>query len=154
MSDLHMRIDGGNSDDEAVSCSGGRRDDGCFSARMMWRTAGAGELYTYLPPDFAANNAVCDVPPLSICNPVDGASVGRGSFDWATGARTTVAQRVRLNDVGQTNGELQLFVGGVSVINVGGLELRNTTDGRIRGIQFQTFFGGETSTLSLEFVSY
>ena len=121
---------------------------------MMWRTAGAGELYTYLPPDFTANQVVCTVPPFSVCNPVDGASIGRGSFDWATGARTTVAQRVRLNDVGETNGELQLFVGGVSVINVGGLEFRNTTDGRIRGIYFQTFFGGETSTPRLEFILY
>lgn len=133
---------GGNSDDEAVSCSGGRRDDGCWSARMMWRTNGAGELYTYLPPDFSQNQAVCDIPPYSTCNDVYGASVGRGSFDWATGGRTTVAERVRLNDVGQSNGELQLFVGGKSVVNVGGLVLRNSSSGRIRGMQMQTFFGG------------
>ena len=112
---------------------------------MMWRTDGAGELYTYLPPDFTANQAVCDIPPYSTCNDVYGASVGRGSFDWATGGRTTVSQRVRLNDAGQSNGELQLFVGGKSVVNVGGLVLRNSSEGRIRGMQFQTFFGGETS---------
>ena len=58
-----------------------------------------------------------------------------------------VAQRVRLNDVGETNGELQLFVGGKSVINVGGLVLVNSTAGRIRGMQFQTFFGGKISIL-------
>ena len=141
-------LDGGNSDDEAVSCSGGRRDDGCFSARMMWRTNGAGELYTYLPPDFTQNQAVCDIPPFSTCNDVYGASVGRGSFDWATGGRTTVSQRVRLNDAGEANGELQLFVGGKSVVDVGGLVLRNSSEGRIRGMQFQTFFGGETSWFS------
>lgn len=71
-------VDGGNSDDVAVSCSGGRRDDDCFSARFMWRTSGAGELYTYLPPDFTANQAVCDIPPYSTCNDEYGASVGRG----------------------------------------------------------------------------
>lgn len=135
-------LDGGNSDSEAVSCSGGRRDDGCWSARLMWRTNGAGELYTYLPPDFTENQAVCDIPPFSTCNDVYGASVGRGSFTWKTGARTTVSQRVRLNDVGQANGELELFVAGKSVVNVGGLVLRNSADGRIRGMQFQTFFGG------------
>lgn len=139
----HVSADGGNSDSEAVSCSGGRRDDGCFSARFMWRTAGAGELYTYLPPDYSANQAVCDIPPYSTCNDVYGASVGRGSFNWTTGGRTTIAERVRLNDVGQTNGELEMFVNGKSVVNVGGLVLVNSTEGRIRGMMFQTFFGGE-----------
>ncbi|KAL7282902.1 hypothetical protein ACG7TL_002318 [Trametes sanguinea] len=137
---------GGDSDDEAVSCSGGRRDDGCFSARFMWRTDGAGELYTYLPPDYSANQAVCDIPPFSTCNDVYGASVGRGSFDWATGGRTTISQRVRLNDVGQQNGELEVFFDGKSVINVGGLVLRDSSSGRIRGIQMQTFFGGSDSS--------
>lgn len=122
----------------------------------MWRTNGAGELYTYLPPDFSANQAVCDIPPYSTCNDVYGASVGRGSYNWTTGGRTTVAQRVRLNDAGQTNGELQLFVGGKSVVNVGGLVLRNSSDGRIRGMQMQTFFGGETfsdASVSIQLIS-
>lgn len=109
----------------------------------MWRTGGLGELYTYLPPDFDANQAVCDIPPFSTCNDVYGASVGRGSFNWTAGGRTTMSQRVRLNDVGQSNGELELFVGGQSVVNVGGLVLTNSTTGRIRGMQMQTFFGGE-----------
>ena len=108
----------------------------------MWRTNGAGELYTYLPPDFTQNQVVCDVPPFSTCNDVYGASIGRGSFSWKTGGRTTIAQRLRLNDAGQSNGELELFVGGKSVINVGGLVISNSSEGRIRGMQFQTFFGG------------
>ncbi|KAI0781509.1 hypothetical protein BD413DRAFT_489606 [Trametes elegans] len=137
---------GGDSDSEAVSCSGGRRDDGCFSARLMWRTNGAGELYTYLPPDFDANQAVCGIPPFSTCNDVYGASVGRGAYTWKTGGRTTVSQRVRLNDAGQQNGELELFVNGKSVVNVGGLVLRDSAAGRIRGIQMQTFFGGSDSS--------
>jgi len=135
-------IYGGDSADDAVSCSGGRRSDACFSARLMWRTDGAGEVYTYLPPDYAANQAVCDVAPFSTCNQVYGASVGRGSFKFATGGWTTISERVRLNDVGQTNGEIQLFVNGESVINVGGLVLRDSDAGRIRGMQMQTFFGG------------
>ena len=134
--------DGGNSDAEAVGCSGGSRDDDCFSSRLMWRKDGAGELYTYLPPDFTENQAVCNVPPFSTCNDVYGASVGRGSFTWKTGARTTVSQRVRLNDPGVANGELQLWADGVSVVNVSGLVMRNSSSGRIRGMMFQTFFGG------------
>jgi hypothetical protein len=139
-------IYGGNSDEEAVGCSGGRRDPGCFSARLMWRTDGAGEFYTYLPDytdsRFAANAKQCDVAPQSDCNPTYGASVGRGSFHFAAGAWTTVTERVRLNDVGQANGELELFVNGKSVINVDGLILRDSGAGLMRGLQMQTFFGG------------
>lgn len=108
----------------------------------MWRADGAGEFYTYLPPGFDANNKLCDVPPFSECNPTYGASVGRGAFHFATGAWTTVAERVRLNDPGQSNGEIQLFVNGRSVLEVKGLVLRDSGAGRIRGIQAQTFFGG------------
>lgn len=54
-----------------------------------------------------------------------------------------MSQRVRLNDVGVANGELELYVAGQSVIKVMGLILRDSEEGRIRGIQMQTFFGGE-----------
>ena len=126
----------------ATSCSGGRRDNACFSVRLMWRANAQGELYTYLPPGFDANNRVCNVAPSSDCNPTYGASVGRGSFNFAKGGWTTVSERVKLNDVGKSNGEIQLFVNGKSVINVNGLVLRDSAAGRIRGMQFQTFFGG------------
>ncbi|OCH86197.1 hypothetical protein OBBRIDRAFT_738440 [Obba rivulosa] len=137
---------GGDSDADSTTCSGGRRSDACFSARLMWRTDGAGELYTYLPPDYSANDGVCNIAPFSTCNPTYGASVGRGSFSFATGGWTTISERVRLNDAGQSNGELQLFVNGESVINVGGLVLRDSDAGRIRGMQMQTFFGGSDSS--------
>lgn len=113
----------------------------------MWRTKGQGELYTYLPsPEntgFDANRKLCDVAPKSDCNPTYGASVGRGAFDFKSGQWNTVSQRVRLNDVGQSNGELELFFNGESVINVKGLKFRNSAQGRFRGLQAQTFFGGK-----------
>ncbi|KAF9239165.1 polysaccharide lyase family 14 protein [Melanogaster broomeanus] len=140
---------GGDTAEGSVSCSGGSRSTSCFSARLMWRTDGAGEIYSYLPPytdsQFAANEAQCTVPPYSECNPEYGASIGRGAFYFTSGQWNTVSQRVRLNDIGQANGELELYVGGVSVINVGGLILRDSDEGRIRGIQMQTFFGGSTA---------
>jgi hypothetical protein len=112
----------------------------------MWRGEGAGELYTYLPPftdqRYAANEKQCNVAPMSDCNPTYGASVGRGAFHFTAGAWTTVSQRVKLNDVGQANGELELFVNGVSVTKVDGLILRARATGKMRGIQAQTFFGG------------
>jgi len=113
----------------------------------MWRTKGEGELYTYLPspsnPGFEANEKLCHVAPSSDCNPTYGASVGRGAFGFKSGQWNTVSQRVRLNAVGQSNGELQLFVNGESVINVKGLKFRDNAQGRFRGIQAQTFFGGK-----------
>jgi hypothetical protein len=146
-------IYGGNSDKEAVGCSGGRRDSGCFSARLMWRGEGEGEFYTYLPPytdpRFAANKKQCNVAPQSDCNPTYGASVGRGAFKFPTGKWTTVSERVRLNAPGKADGELELFVNGKSVISVNGLILRDSAAGKMRGIQMQTFFGGS----SLDFAS-
>ena len=103
---------------------------------------GAGELYTYLPPGIDANTKVCNVPPLSECNDVFGQSIGRGSFTFTPGKRTTIGQRVRLNDVGKENGELELFVDGKSMFTVSGLVLATADAGRIRGIQMQSFFGG------------
>ena len=108
----------------------------------MWRENGEGEFYTYLPPALSSNQKVCSLP-NSHCNPTYGASVGRGSFKFATGAWTYITERVRLNDAGRANGELQLWVNGKSVLDIDGLELRNSESGKIRGMQMQTFFGGE-----------
>lgn len=132
---------GGDNPETSFTCSGGRRSTTCFSARFMWRTNGEGEFYTYLP-QVAANQKLCTVKPLSICNPVYGASVGRGAFSFKVGVWNQISERVRLNDAGQANGELELFFNGQSVINVTGLVLRDSDLGRIRGIQMQTFFGG------------
>lgn len=71
-----------------------------------------------------------------------GNSVGRGAFSFKTGTRTTIAERIRLNDVGRANSEIELWVNGKSVINVAGLILRAKSSGRIRGFMMQTFFGG------------
>ncbi len=139
--------DGGDSEDEVTGCSGGRRSGACFSARLMWREKGAGEFYTYLPPSFKENQKVCNIPPKSECNPTYGASVGRGAFTFPTGSWLAVSQRIRLNDVGEANGELELFVNGASVINASGLVLRDKDAGKMRGIQMQTFFGGKFSWL-------
>ncbi|KAF8062352.1 hypothetical protein FPV67DRAFT_1702853 [Lyophyllum atratum] len=80
---------------------------------------------------------------MSDCNPTYGASVGRGSFHFAAGQWTTVSERVCLNDVGQANSELKLFINGKSVVNVNGFILRDNALGRMCGIQMQTF-GGTT----------
>jgi hypothetical protein len=61
---------GGVSLDEAKSCSGGRqgeRDD-CFSARLMWRADGAGEIYNYLPTSGHQSGGYCSTAPKSVCD--------------------------------------------------------------------------------------
>ncbi|KAF8060659.1 polysaccharide lyase family 14 protein [Lyophyllum atratum] len=140
-------IYGGDDNEISVSCSGGRKDAMCFSARLMWREEGAGELYTYLPPytdsRFAANEKQCGVP-NSYCNPTYGASLQRGSFTFTPGKWTTVSQIVKLNTPGKADGALQLFVAGKKVIDIYGLILRDNERGRMRGIQMQTFFGGSS----------
>jgi len=143
-------IYGGENLQVAKSCSGGRRDTNCHSVRFMWRTGGMGELYTYLPdpsfgPDFEGNKALCTIEPQSECNPTFGASVGRGSFTFPPGDFMTIGLRAKLNDVGSSNGELELIVNGQSKFNVSGLAYRNTDEHRFQGWQAQSFFGGNTA---------
>ena len=157
---------GGTSLTAAKSCSGGRQEgrDDCFSARLMWRTNGAGEFYNYYPTSITEGGTYCSTPPYSICDTVYGDSskprlssslslwdkadlenfcaVGRGAFTWPTGAWITVAQRLKLNDVGAANGEQELFVNGVSVIKLLGLEISMQSSTKIYGIMAQTFFVG------------
>jgi len=144
-----MRTDGGDDASTALSCSGGRRSDACFSARLMWWPAGAGELYTYLPDPanttLAANAQICDIPPQSECNAEYGASIARGAFTFLTNQWTTVSQRVKLNSVDsagapQADGELELFVEGKSVISVEGIILQDPDKGRMQGLMMRTFF--------------
>ena len=138
---------GGADFNNSLSCSGGRKATDCFSIRLMWRGDGMGEFYTYLPPftipGYEANEVQCHVAPYSECNPDYGNSIGRGAFNFTSGERGTVAMRVLLNDAGEANGELELWYNGESVISLGGLIIRDSDEGRLRGLMMQTFFGGK-----------
>ena len=103
----------------------------------MWRTDGTGELYTYLPPDTTDNQANLDnVKPISLCNPTYGYFVGRASFKFVPGTRTTIGEHMRLNDIGQQNGELELFVNGDSIFSVTGLTVRTASLGTCRAFRY------------------
>ncbi|WWC73613.1 uncharacterized protein I206_107585 [Kwoniella pini CBS 10737] len=125
---------GGTSISQAKSCSGGRQDnrDSCFSARLMWRTNGAGEIYDYLPVPYTNTDTGY------------GESIQRGAYSWATGQWTTVAMRVKLNDIGSANGEQELMVNGKSVISLKDVTFATAEGTKIYGIMAQTFFGGHT----------
>jgi hypothetical protein len=66
---------GGTSMETAKSCSGGKQDgrEDCFSARLMWRTDGAGEFYNYYPSG-AHTGDYCNIGPMSKCDPKFGDS--------------------------------------------------------------------------------
>lgn len=75
---------------------------------LLHRISGQGELYSYLPLTSANNASLLAVPPKSYTNPDYGISVGRGSFTFPAGQWVTVAQRIKLNDVGKSNGDFSL----------------------------------------------
>jgi hypothetical protein len=115
----------GGEGESAYGCTGGRKDDRCrcFSLRLMWRFVvvkspgeterldsvmgrreGSGEVYAYMP-EFEKNTEVLlAVPPKSCGNYQYGISVGRGAFTFPRGQWVTVAERVKLNDLGEENG--------------------------------------------------
>ncbi|KAL0950898.1 hypothetical protein HGRIS_007657 [Hohenbuehelia grisea] len=138
----------GGAGELSYRCTGGRQNDRCrcFNIRPMWRENSLGEAYPYLP--LTANNEeqLLSVPPVSKKNADYGFSVGRGSFNLAAavGSWVTIAIRIKMNDIGQENGELQLWMDGVSAISVSGLTLRDSAESHIKGMHFQTFFGGHT----------
>ena len=125
------------------------------------RKDGLGELYVYAPLN-ETNKKVLLSAPNSKMNSDYGVSVGLGAWTFEPGIWMTVAERVKLNTVGNANGgsvclmicreiltgrliqgEIQLWINGVSVIHVKGLILREETASHIKGMHFQTFFGGD-----------
>lgn len=130
----------------AYHCTGGRKEqrDTCYNLRLMWRKDGDGELYAYLPMTDENTAELLNVPPKSIKNPDYGFSVGRGSFRFLSGSWVTLVQRIKLNDVGVQNGEIEIRANGKVVIFASGLTIRTTPNSSIKGIHFESFFGGHT----------
>lgn len=100
-----------------------------FSTRYMWRKGGIGEVYAYLPTSVE-----------------HGTSLGRGSWSWPTGMWVHVQQRVVLNDPERANGVLQVWLNGQLVLDQRDLKYRDTTELKIEGLFFSTFFGGGDQT--------
>ncbi|ELU43002.1 hypothetical protein AG1IA_02970 [Rhizoctonia solani AG-1 IA] len=127
---------------------------------------GEGEIYAYIPSTPSNHDALQNVPPKTHCNPDFGWSIARGSFAFAAGEWTTIAERVRLNDIGCANGEtksvaipdtaqliprpgiIQLWANGKLAVDIQGLEIRVDKNVVFRGAHFQTFFGGEFQSIS------
>lgn len=138
-------IYGGINDDIAATCSGGRHNPGCWSARLMFRPKGEAELYLYIPPGVNQNDNKCGKKASSKCPDTGyGNSVGRGTWNWTPGKWMTVVQRLKLNTPGKADGESEVFINGKSVLNVGGITWRTKEAAVARGVQMQIFHGGHT----------
>lgn len=111
--------------------SGGKIPDGTdgFSTRYMWRRQGAGEVYAYLPT-----------------SKEHGTSLDRGSWTWPTGQWTCMEQEVRLNDPKQSNGTVRVWMDDKQVMQKDHLKYRTTSNLKIDGLFFSTFFGGGDSS--------
>lgn len=97
-----------------------------FSARLMWREDGAGEVYLYAP----RRKARC------------GDSIARGAWHFPTGRWVAVVEEVRLNAPGRADGHLRLWIDGESFIDRDDLVLRDAASIAVDGLLFSTFFGG------------
>lgn len=96
-----------------------------FSTRYMWRRGGEGEIYAYLPS-----------------SKEHGTSIGRGNWRFQPGIWYRLEQEVVLNQPGQNNGRIRVWVDGKPVLNRGNLNFRTSDRLKIEGILFSTFFGG------------
>jgi hypothetical protein len=110
--------------------TGGTNGLAGWSARFMWRTAGAGEAYVY-----------------SATTVGYGDSLGRGNWYWlADGRWHTVSQHVHLNTPGVADGTIDVAIDGVQVSHDAGIEFRIDGTVHIDSLMFSTFYGGHDST--------
>lgn len=101
-----------------------------FTARYMWREDGAAELYLYhmdQPGNFGESFVFEDE---------NGDAIKFQPGEWHN-----LVQRVQVNDQGKANGEVDVWMDGVQVLDLDGL--RFATDGSgVDRLYFSSFFGG------------
>jgi len=127
----------------ATGCSGGAEPNGsdCFSARIMWRTNGAGEVYAYIPTPagFCSEKGI-------ICNSDFGISIQRGAFTLASGQWNRITLLVQLNSPNVANGNMMLYFNDVLAISQQNLQYRSSSVVDINGFYLSSFFGGDDSS--------
>jgi hypothetical protein len=123
--------------------SGGSHNPNGWSMRLMWRTGGAGEIYSYTAHTTGY-----------------GDEYGKGSFYWqADGQWHTVTERVTVNTPGAANGSVTLAYDGRQAISQTGIDVTDTNT-LATGLFFSTFYGGHdrtwapTANESIDFSSF
>lgn len=119
--------------------TGGNKPTGVdgISARLMWRTNGAGEAYTYLP----------NGQPW-------GTSLGRGKWTFPRGVWVKVEQQIALNTPGQKDGWIGLLVNDKVVHVQEGLRFRDVDTLKLDQVIFETFFGGNDPSWAPPYETY
>ncbi|TNY18014.1 hypothetical protein DMC30DRAFT_381178 [Rhodotorula diobovata] len=126
-------------------CSGGQHQSSCFSARLMWRNRGAGEVYAYIPtyPGFCSQSDVT-------CNDDYGTSLSRGAWTFSRGSWTTITQLIALNTPGVANGLLYVWANDSLTLAHTGIPWRTNSSVALTSVFFSTFFGGSDSSYNSE----
>lgn len=130
-----------------------------WSARMMWRADGRLEQYVYHPEQpgtFGHQFAWMHEPPVITLDQTDTACSGVGQqnpcYDSShavfvqLGVWHEITERVRVNDVGAHNGEMQAWLDGELVLDVRGIEFVKNDHNTVDAFYFSTFFGGSDAS--------
>jgi hypothetical protein len=117
--------------------SGGDQPDGTngWTLRLMWRQNGRLVVYAYVPP---SENGKWG-------SETWGQDIDCG-VDAKTGEWICVEQFVNVGDAGKDNGRLKVWVNGEECININDMRFWDEANdaGKIGGIYFSTFHGGNT----------
>lgn len=109
--------------------SGGKIPDGTdgFSFRLMWGKNGVGGVYAYLPTS---------------------ANYGTGflHLNFQRGRWHQIVQELILNDPGEANGVLRMWMDGSFIGEEQSLLIRTVNNLRINGMFFDVFFGGNNDS--------
>jgi hypothetical protein len=126
---------------------GGSGTGGCrrvepagWSARQTWGADGTASLYLYHQ---TRNNRCGDKIDYRLPN-------GQ-LFRFVTNKRYRLTQRVRVNSPGASNGEIQIWVDGVSVLQARNLRLRGNVAanaGLVSQVKYHSYFGGAVRTFA------
>ncbi|GBE81089.1 polysaccharide lyase family 14 protein [Sparassis crispa] len=132
----------GGPDDDGCSGGSGANGSNCFTARLMWRTDGQGEVYSYFLP----TSELCASPDFICNNDGYGTSIDRGSFSFVAGAWNRVTLYVGLNSLlNSSDGQVALYYNNTLALTETDLQYRNSSGINIGGLFFSTFFGGSTT---------
>jgi hypothetical protein len=113
--------------------TGGHIPDGTdgFSSRIIWKEAGEGAVYSYLPT-----------------SKTWGTAFGNGAWKLQRNKWTHLKQMIKLNHPNAADGSITLHVNGTKSVHVTKLLFRNTTDLKIDKLLISSFFGGNSSRFS------